>query len=663
MVDFGQYCLLAAFLLSAYGLLAGIVGVVKSNPAWIRSAENSVVAHFGMTLAAIIALWQLIFTDQFQVAFVASVSSTTIPFFYKVTALWGGQSGSLLFWTGILSALSMVAVLQNRRRNRTIMPYAGLMLTGTLAFFTLLVKFRANPFTLRPDFPAEGIGLNPLLQNYWMAIHPPILYIGLISVTLPFAFAMGALLSGKLDTSWIPTTRRWSLFSFSFLALGFTLGGVWAYEELGWGGYWAWDPVENASFMPWLALTAFLHSVMITEKKGMLKTWNFLLVLAAFELTIFGTFITRSGVVQSVHAFAQSSIGPYFVGFLLLSSLVGLIAIAYRSPQLVSEGRMHSFLSREATFLLNNWLFLAICFAVFWGTVFPIVSEWVTGEKITVSAPFFNKVTWPLGLGLLALTGVCPLIAWRKASARNFQRNFLWPLAGGFLFGLAALALGVRDTIPLLFFLAAGFVAATIVFEFYKGARARQTIRPTGFVTAVADLTAMNKRRYGGFIIHAGVVLAFIGIVGSSFYQTEEAFTLQAGQTQTVGRYSLTYHRMEEKRDAEKIAFFAWLDAYRDGELLGRFYPQLHRHFKQDQVVSEVAVRSSWTDDLYIVLSSWDEQGNVSFRVFINPLVNWIWVGIAIMVLGGFFVMLPNRKPHTLARARKKESEMAEAAA
>ncbi|MEE8585145.1 MAG: cytochrome c biogenesis protein CcsA, partial [Acidobacteriota bacterium] len=285
MVDFGQYCLLAAFLFCVYGLVAGIVGVVKRDPAWIRSAENSVVAHFGLILAALIALWQLIFTNQFQVDFVSRTSSTTIPLFYKVTALWGGQSGSLLFWTGILSALAMVAVLQNRHRNRTLMPYTNLVLLGTLCFFTLLTKFVANPFLLRPDFPSEGVGLNPLLQNYWMAIHPPILYIGLISVTLPFAFAMGALLSGKLDTSWIPTTRRWALFSFSFLGLGFTLGGVWAYEELGWGGYWAWDPVENASFMPWLALTAFLHSVMVTEKKGMLKTWNFMLILLAFELT------------------------------------------------------------------------------------------------------------------------------------------------------------------------------------------------------------------------------------------------------------------------------------------------------------------------------------------------------------------------------------------
>ncbi len=664
MVDLGHYCLYASLALCAYALAAGVVGVLRRETMWVRSAENAVVANLIGLSVATASLLHLILNDQFQVGFVARVSSTTIPLIYKITALWGGQSGSLLIWTLILGLLAAVAVLQNRRRHRDMMPYVTMVLSGVMLFFMILVAFVSNPFKLLEFAPPEGTGLNPLLQNYWMAIHPPILYVGMISLTVPFAFAMGALMSKKLDVSWIPVTRRWSLFSWCFLTPGFTLGGIWAYEELGWGGYWAWDPVENASFMPWLALTAFLHSVMITEKKGMLKIWNFFLILLAFELTIFGTFITRSGVIQSVHAFALSNIGPWFATFLGISSLFGLYLLAFRSKHLKSEGRLHSFLSREATFLLNNWLFLAICFAIFWGTVFPMVSEAVTGEKITVSAPFFNKVTWPLGLGLLALTGVCPLIAWRKASSKNFKRNFLYPLVGGAIAGAAAFALGSRGAIPLAFFSASGFVAATIFFEFYKGARARQTIRPSGFAKALTDLTLMNKRRYGGFVIHAGAVIVFVGIIASSFYQRESVYTVQVGESFTMERYNFRLLGVDVKTDSEKAAHYAWLEASQGREVIGRFYPQVHRHFKQDQTVSEVSIRSTFLEDIYVVLSGWDEEGNVTFRVFINPLVNLVWLGITIMVLGGVFVMTKDRRPweRLSLRGKDKQEQVAEAA-
>ncbi|MEE8462575.1 MAG: cytochrome c biogenesis protein CcsA, partial [Acidobacteriota bacterium] len=422
MIELGHYCLIASLVVCAFGMIAAIVGGVQKNLPLVRSAENCLIANFVILGVASFCLWYLLLTDQFLVEYVAGYSATDIPTRFKFTAFWGGQKGSLLLWALVLSFFSFLVTVQNRHKNRDLMPYAAAVLLGTIGFFMLLLNFATNPFETLNFIPEDGQGLNPLLQNYYMIIHPPVLFLGYVGLAIPFALAMGALISGRLDTSWLRTARRWTLVAWIFLTCGVTLGGMWAYEELGWGGYWAWDPVENASFMPWLITTAFLHSVMITEKKGMLKIWNFVLILLAFELSIFGTFITRSGVISSVHSFALSSVGPFFVIFLALSTSLGIFWIVYRSKELHSEKRMTSFLSREASFLLNNLLFVAICFAIFWGTVFPILSEWVTGEKITVSMPFFNTVNLPLGLALLILTGVCPLIAWRKSSAKNFKR-------------------------------------------------------------------------------------------------------------------------------------------------------------------------------------------------------------------------------------------------
>jgi cytochrome c-type biogenesis protein CcmF len=663
MIEVGQYCLFAALLLCAYAMVVGAAGGIRRSVPLCRSAENAAVAAFGMLLAASISLWYLLVTDAFAVEYVAQFSTAKMPTVYKFTAFWGGQSGSLLFWALLLSLFSLLVVVQNRHRHRELMPYVVSVLMGILLFFTVLLNFATSPFVRLSQIPPDGQGLNPLLQNGYMVIHPPMLYLGFIGLSLPFAFALAALMSGKLDTTWIRTTRRWTLLSWIFLTFGVTLGGMWAYEELGWGGYWAWDPVENASFMPWLIATAFLHSVMITEKKGMLKTWNFILILMAFELTIFGTFITRSGVISSVHSFALSNLGPFFVIFLATSTLFGVFWIYYRAGQLRSEQRMRSFLSREASFLLNNWLFLSICFAVFWGTVFPILSEWVRGEKISVSAPFFNKVSLPLGLGLLILTGICPLIAWRKASFKNFRRNFLYPLTAGFVTGLIAVVVGVRDLIPLVFFSACGFVMATIVFEFYKGARARQVVRPTGLLTALKDLTVMNKRRYGGYIIHAGVVLVFFGIIASSFFRTEEDFRVQPGDFFRIADYTLAYKGLSQRSDPEKEVVLAKLDVLKNGRKIGEVQPEKHFHHKAEQPMTEIAIRSTLKEDLYVVLAGWEEEGQwVSFHVFVNPFVQWIWIGVGIMVLGGIFVLFPNAKPYAVAAAPVEEEAKDEAA-
>lgn len=662
MVELGRYCLTAAFILCAYGLFASLWGGVRNSRAFVRSGENAALALLAVLSVASACLVQLLMSDQFQVEYVFGYSSINQPAIYKFTAFWGGQAGSLLFWALILSLFSAIAVWQNRRKNRDLMPYTTSVLLGTSLFFTILLNFASSPFELLPQTPADGQGLNPLLQNWYMTIHPPMLYLGYICLTVPFAFAMGALISGRLDTSWIPVTRRWGLVSWCFLTFGITLGGMWAYEELGWGGYWAWDPVENASFMPWLVATAFLHSIMITEKKGMLKMWNFSLILLSFLLSIFGTFITRSGVISSVHSFALSNMGPFFVVFLAVSTFVGLFWIFYRSAELRSELKMQSFLSREATFLLNNWLFVSICFAVFWGTVFPILSEWATGEKITVSAPFFNKVTAPLWLALLALTGICPLIAWRKASWKNFRRNFIYPIVGGLITGGAALLLGVRDWWAMLFFSAAGFVFLTVFFEFYKGAKARQVIRPTNFITALIDLTAMNKRRYGGFIIHIGAVLVFLGITASSLFGVEKFFVVKPGESFSLAGYTLVFDELRQRDDPEKTVILAPVEVYRGERRLGSLSPEKHLHHKSNQPQTEVAIRSTPANDLYVVLSDFDQTGAATFHLYVRPMVMVIWLGVAIMVLGGLFNLLPNRKRAAAAAAARRE-EVQDAAA
>ena len=663
MIELGHYCLVASLLLCCYGVVAATVGGIRENLPLVRSAENAVIAHFVILSVASVCLWYLLLTDEFLVEYVAGYSARDIPTAYKFTAFWGGQKGSLLLWAMVLSLFSVVAVIQNRNRNRDLMPYATAVLLGTILFFMILLNFATNPFETLQVRVADGRGLNPLLQNIYMIIHPPCLFLGYVGLTVPFAFAMGALISGKLDTSWIRTVRRWTLVAWIFLTFGITLGGAWAYEELGWGGYWAWDPVENASFMPWLIATAFLHSVMITEKKGMLKIWNFILILTAFELSIFGTFVTRSGVISSVHSFALSNIGPFFVIFLAISTLFGVFWIIYRSGELQSEQRMRSFFSREASFLLNNLLFVSICFAIFWGTVFPILSEWVTGEKITVSTPFFNQVNLPLGLALLILTGICPLIAWRKSSLKNFQRNFLIPLAVGLVSGVIVALLGVRSWIPLLFFSASGFVAATMLYEFYKGSRARQTIRPTSFLTALLDLTLMNKRRYGGFIIHLGVVLVFVGIIASSFFSVEQFFTVSPGEQFSFGDYTLTFKALTEKKDPEKDVVLAHVEVWRNGEQIDELFPEKDFHHKSEQPMTEVKIRSTLREDLYLVLSGWDEQGRATFHVFINPMVQVIWIGIGVMVLGGIFVLFPNAKRGPPVALKKPREEVRDEAA
>src|ERR1700736_6800754 len=544
MPNLGQLALAIALILALYSIAANIYGARRNAADVIVSARHAIWAMTAMVAIAAVSLWVGLLSSDFSLEYVASYSSTTLPTIYKITSLWGGQQGSLLLWTLLLTTFTSIVAFQNRRRNREIAPYALVTMAVVAVFFLGMLNFVTRPFDLLAVRPAEGSDLNPLLQNYWMAIHPPSLYTGYVSTTVPFAFASAALITGKLDETWIRTTRRWAIFSWFFLTLGNMFGARWAYEVLGWGGYWAWDPVENAAFMPWLVMTAFLHSVMIQERKDMLKVWNLALIGLAFLLTLFGTFLTRSGVISSVHSFTQSGLGPYFLTFLIVVVAGYTALLLSRVKDLKSPAEFESYLSREAAFLFNNLMLVGIAFAVFWGTIFPVISEAVRGVKITVGPPFFNKVNGPLALGLVFLMGVGPLVAWRRSSLDSLAKTFAAPAFFGLVTGLGAALAGLHVWYALVAFSLAAFVLGTVFVEFRRGVSARRHMVHETAPRALVNLVSKNNRRYGGYIIHVGVIMAFIGIVGSSFFRVEVKKSVKPGESFTVGPYQLHFQAL-----------------------------------------------------------------------------------------------------------------------
>ena len=646
MVDVGSLALVIGLVLALYAVGMSLAGAYWRRRDFIASAEHATLAVCGMTTIAVAALIHALVTHDFSLEYVAHYTSTTLPLQYVIAALWGGQAGSLLFWAFILATMSAIVLLQNREHNRELMPYVTAVLMTVASFFLGMLNFVTPPFQRLAFTPAEGQDLNPLLQNYWMTIHPPALYVGYVGCAIPFAFAMGALATGKLGDEWIRTTRRWTLLAWFFLSMGNLFGAEWAYLVLGWGGYWAWDPVENAAFLPWLTCTAFLHSVMIQEKKNMLKVWNMVLVILTFALTIFGTFLTRSGVISSVHSFTQSGLGPFFIGFLLASLAVSIGLLVWRLPQLKSENELDSVLSRESTFLLNNLILVGMAFAVFWGTIFPVISEAVRGVKITVGPPFFNKVNAPLGLFLLFLTGVGPVIAWRRASLRNLQKNFLLPVALGLVVAVALLIGGVRHYTAILSFFLCAFVLTTIVMEFYRGVRARQAMVGEGAVTALIRLTGKNRRRYGGYIIHLGIVMMFLAITGTSAFKVEKQITLKPGDSFELGRYTLRYDGIKS-RETPHIAYLTADVALLDhGRQIDTLRPEKRFYKKPQQPTTEVAIRSTVISDIYLVLGSYDEPSRmVTILAYINPLVSWLWWGGIVLALGTLVTIVPSRTP------------------
>src|ERR1022692_1413191 len=662
MPELGNLALAIALILAVYSIVANIYGARRNAPDFIVSARHAIWSMCAMITIAVVVLWVALLRSDFSLEYVASYSSTTLPTAYKFTALWAGQQGSLLLWAWLLAIFTSIAAFQNRRRNPDTAPYALAVLAGVAIFFLWMLNFVTRPFDLLAVIPAEGSDLNPLLQNYWMAIHPPSLYTGYVSASVPFAFGAAALMTGKLDDGWIRSTRRWAIFSWFFLSLGNLFGARWAYEVLGWGGYWAWDPVENAAFMPWLVMTAYLHSVMIQERKDMLKVWNLALIGLAFLLTLFGTFITRSGVISSVHSFTQSGLGPYFLTFLILVALVYTGALIYRVPDLRSPAEFESYLSREAAFLFNNLILVGIAFAVFWGTIFPVLSEAVRGVKITVGPPFFNRVNGPLALGLIFLMGVGPLIAWRRMTVRNLAFHFAAPAMLGITTGLVLFGIGLTQWYVMVAASLIGFVAGTIAVEFRRGVSARRHMVHETAPRALVNLVSKNNRRYGGYIIHVGVILAFAGIVGSSFFRTEVKKSVKPGETFAIGPYQLRFIGLTPLNTPHLESATADVEVMRDGKLIKEMHPAKLFFKKPQQPATKVAIRSTPLYDLYIVLAGIDEQsGMATFQVFRTPVVFWLWAGGLVRVLGTVITMWPNvRERAAIAEALIREkSEIA----
>jgi cytochrome c-type biogenesis protein CcmF len=652
LTDLGQFALLLAFGLSCYALVGSLLAGRFGHRRLAATGERAAVAVTALVTIAVMSLWYQLVSSNFQLQYVASSSNQAMPWYYKAGALWGGQEGSLLFWCWILTLFSMVTVLVHRKRNPVLMPYVVGVVAMVTTFFLLVNNFVANPFDAIgvsqageapvPWTPPDGQGLNPLLQYWAMVIHPPILYVGYVGFTIPFAFAIAALITRELDEDWIRTTRRWMMIPWLFLGTGVLLGAMWAYVVLGWGGYWGWDPVENASLMPWLTGTAFLHSVIMQERKGMMKVWNMVLILATFLLCILGTFLTRSGIVSSVHSFAQSPIGPFFSSFLVLMTALSLYFLLNRLDELKSENRLDSVVSRESSFLFNNLVLLATTFAVLWGTIFPILSEWITDEKRTVGAPFFNKVNIPIGLFLLLLTGIGPLLAWRKTSLRSLKKNFSIPLGAGLGAGAVFVALGMRHFYSTVCLILCVFVLVTILAEFHRGARARRR-QGQSYAHALWTLTFRNTRRYGGYIVHVAMVFIFVGFAGAGF-DKEAQQSMLPGDMLAIGNYRLELKRVESADNPNYSSATAHMQVWKQGKALSEIAPEQRLFKSSRQPTSEVALHRTLKEDLYVVFAGPDQDGTrFIIHVYIKPLVAWIWIGGAIFILGTVICLIPNR--------------------
>ncbi|GAB6062533.1 heme lyase CcmF/NrfE family subunit [Deferrisoma palaeochoriense] len=645
MVTFGNLSQFGALALSLLAMVLLVAGVVRNDLRWVRAGKRSLVAVAVLATGAAVALGYLFLTDAFQVEYVASYSDRALPVFYKATAFWAGQKGSLLFWAWVLSLFSALAIYNNRREpDSRATPYVYLVLAGTLAFFLFLLCAVTNPFETLGFVPRDGQGLNPMLQNPGMVFHPPTLFLGYIGFTIPFAYAVAAMVTGTTDASWIRKTRAWNVLSWIFLTVGIILGGQWAYVELGWGGYWAWDPVENASFIPWLTSTAFIHTAIIQERRGIMKVWNMSLILLTFVLCIFGTYLVRSGVLQSVHDFGATGLGGYFLAFIVITLLGGIYLIAESYGELKTPGALESYLSRESTFLFNNVILLALAFATFFGTVFPLISEAVTGNKVTVGPPFFNQVNTPLFLVLLLITGVCPLIGWRKASPANLRRNFLRPAVAALVGGAVLLALGVREPYALVAFTLAGFVAATIVQEFVTAVGSRRKLTGESSLTAGFRVLWRMRRRYGGHLVHFGLVLIVVGITGSSAYKLETQATLARGESVKIGRYELKYEDFQTYQKFNRTVYAAVLGVYNGGERIGQLNAERRYYVNARQPTTEVALRSTLREDLYVTMPGIGRTGEITLKVAVNPLLIWIWIGGGVMVLGGILAIIPSRR-------------------
>jgi len=635
VADLGRAALVVSLGLAFYALVGGGYAAHTGKRRLASSARNALLACFGSTLVAAAVLATALARRDFSFVYVATHTNRTLPTVYALSAFWGGQEGSLLLWLLVLTGYGALAVSLNRRLLRDLVAWVVPVFGGIATFFAFVLVAVASPFDTQTA-PVDGAGLTPSLQNPYMVAHPPMLYLGYVGLSVPFAFAAGALLSGRTDERWIVATRRWTLAAWMFLGFGQLLGAHWAYVEVGWGGYYAWDPVENAALMPWLASTAFLHSVMIQERKGMLKVWNMVLVALAFELSLFGTFLTRSGVVNSIHSFSKSPIGGWFLSFVVISSIFSLAVILWRLPLLKARTRLESALSREAAFLYNNLLLVALSLTVLWGVLFPIVTQLVKGETRTMGRPYYDFFLRSFGLPLLLLMGIGPLIAWRKASVRSLVRTLTWPIATAVVAGVTLVAVGAGSSTPgLIAYTFAAFVLATIVVELVRGTRA------TGSLTM---LIARNRRRYGGYVVHAAIVLLAIGIAGSSAYQTTREQRLVPGQSTEVAGYHLTYERIDPIRnDPNRTGRYAVLNV--SGRWNGTLRTGQVTYTGFQETDEDVGIKTDWlrAQDLYVI-ANFDKGSAVFFKILVKPLVNLIWLAGIVFVLGSLVALWPDAR-------------------
>jgi len=674
--DFGYGLILISFGLAIYSIIASVLGYYKRSFKLVDSARLAMQLMFPLITIASVLLMYLLATDAYYVSFVYEVTSRSMPMYLKITALWGGQAGSLLFWAWTLTAFSAAVTLREWDRDRDLLPWVVVVNSVTAAFFIGLVVFFENPFAkfwqtidgsvisamfqpagAVPFTAPDGQGLNPLLRHPGMIIHPPMLYLGFVSYVIPFSFALAALITGRTDDRWTRITRRWAIVAWLFLSIGLVLGGRWAYDVLGWGGYWGWDPVEIAALMPWLVGTAFLHSVMIQEQRGMFKEWNMILIILTYILVIFGTFLTRSGVLSSVHAFAQSAIGPAFFIFIGITIVISVSLLIYRWSDLKAESELTSLLSRESLFLLNNLLFISILIVCFWGVLFPLISELVTGQKVTVGPPFYERATGPLFAGLLFLMGIAPLSAWGKTTLKTLGRSS-WKSAAistvvvlGFV-----IFLKMYNPYAIIGFAVVIFSALITLHEFWRAASARSRVQKENLFVALWRIFGKNRRRYGGYLIHLSVIMMAIGIIGLEMFQTETQGTLRQGESITIRDYKVTYTDLAifDTNDNRNLAR-AVVSIEKNGKYVGELYPRRDYFYESQQPMTIPGVRSTIEDDLYVLLVDWQPitTEGATFKIYHNPLVNWLWWGTYLLIIGSLVAMWPQKEKSSVREQRK----------
>jgi cytochrome c-type biogenesis protein CcmF len=645
MANVGYVSLIVALLAAVFASIAFGLGARRAGTsATTRAARSGLLAvSILVTLSSLVLMYAL-FSHDFHLEYVASYSSLHSAPIFLLSALWAGNSGSLLLWTWLLSLFSLAAVIGKSPKKTDLLPYAGMVLMVTESFFLILLVFVINPFNQLSFVPQDGLGLNPMLQNMGMVFHPPALLAGYVGFTVPFAFAVSALLMSKTGGEWLVLSRRWMLVSWLLLGIGNIIGAWWAYVELGWGGYWAWDPVENAGLMPWLLATALLHSSVMQRRKGAFKVWSMVLVILTFCLVMFGTFLTRSGMLSSVHTFNDGGLTPFFVVFIAVALFGPLLLLYYRYEGLRSGDGTETLFSRESTFLWNNVLLVVITAVILLGTIFPAISEAVRGVKLSLNSSFFNQVVNPLFLAVILLAGLCVSIGWKSEPLGRIFRRVLLPLLAAALMSVILLAVGVRQALPLIAFFVAGFVLFSMVPEWLRGVSQRSHSRGENLLAALWKMIWANPQRYGGYIVHLGIVVMAIGIIGSSFYGVEKEGTLKVGDSLSINQYTLTFNGLTADNTPDNDIVSAKLTVYESGVAIGSLNPQKYFHKNQEQPVTEVAIRSTPFQDLYVILEGWSDTGSADFKVLINPLVSWIWIGGGVFLLGGLVAFWPRRR-------------------